>query len=185
MSEHLSREVLQLLADRQLEGEAEKSARRHIEKCAGCASSFSAITKFDNLLRRMPSPVLEKDFADKVLLSLGISPRPSLTFRFLTHAASIIGFFMVVLMGGTIWALLTFARDGEVKGQKMPGAQELETVGTWVNAAYNTSGAWLSRVFSAIQLSQGARVLFILLLMATLVAAGERLASRKRTTSGL
>jgi anti-sigma factor RsiW len=185
MSEHVSRETLQLLADGQLDREAVKSVRRHLEKCAGCAASYGSMTKFNDFMRRMPSPVLEREFADKVLLSLGIPPRPSLTFRFLAHAASIVGFFMVVLMGGTIWALLTFAHDGEVTGQKLPGAREVETVGNWVTSAYASAGVWISRALSTMQISQGARVLFVLLLMATLVAAGERLAGRKRTTSGL
>jgi anti-sigma factor RsiW len=185
MSEHVSPEMLQLLADGHLEGEAAESVRRHLQECAGCAASYGAITKFDRFMRRIPSPVLEKEFADRVLLTLGIPPRPSLTFRFLTHAASIVGFSMVVLMGGAIWAILTFAHEGEVTGEKIPGAQELETVVNWVNAAFATSGAWLSRVLSVMQMSQGAKVLFILLCMAVLVAAGERIAGRKRTTSGL
>jgi predicted anti-sigma-YlaC factor YlaD len=181
MKVHVTREMLQLLADGQLQGDDAQSVKRHLAECTACASAFGAMTRFDRFMRAIPVPAVRNDFTEDLLSRLGIPRRSSLMFRLLGHAASLVAILLVVLMGGSIWALLTFANGGEGVTQEIPGQRLVDDGGKWLTGVYVEFGNWLSRVTGTLPWGQGAKIVVILLFMVTLISVGERRADRKRS----
>jgi hypothetical protein len=181
MTGHISREMLQLLADGQLDKDASASAQRHLTECQECSSSLEEMKSFDRFLRAMPSPVLGRHFTENLLTRLGIERRPSVMFRLLGHAASFVSILLVLLMGGSIWALLAFAGWGKGIDEDLPGQRAVDGAGKWLGDVFVGLGSWMSQVSGFFPGSQAGRIVVILLIIVTLVFVSELLFSRRRS----
>jgi hypothetical protein len=179
MTEHITHEMLQLLADGALYGDAARSVQNHLGECADCSATFATMVKFDRFVRAMPLPVLRREFPQDLLSRLGIRPPTPFLFRIVEHAASVVAVFLVVLMGVTIGALLSLSNGGEGANQELPGQKVLSPAVKWMETAYGEFGDWLSRIVPLVFGSQTAKIVVMLLLMVPLVALVDWLVGRK------
>jgi|WetSurMetagenome_2_1015567.scaffolds.fasta_scaffold196270_2 hypothetical protein len=185
MTEHVTHEVLQLLADGELTGETAQWVQDHIQACASCSATFRMMVKFDRFARAMPVPVVRREFTQDLLSRLGIRQPPSLLFRIVEHAASVVAVFLVVMMGATIWALMSLSNGGDGVNQEFPGQKVFGATGKWLEAAYGGFGDWLSRIVPNVFGGQAAKIAVMLLLMVPLVALVDWLVGRRSTEGEL
>lgn len=185
MSTHVSHEVLQLLADGELTGDAAKAARLHVNKCGSCARFLEAQKQFNRRLRSIPGPRLPQEFTDTVLSGLGIPPRVPFLYRAFEHVASIVAVFVVVAMGGTIWALLSLAAGESDGGQPPPAHRVIDAVEKWFANFTAPVGNWLQSLSLHMPGGLASKVVVMLLLMVTVVAVIDWLIQRKGTASGV
>jgi anti-sigma factor RsiW len=181
MTEHITHEMLQLLADGELSVDAAQSVQNHLRECASCSATFGAMVKFDRFARAMPVPVLRREFAQDLLSRLGIRPPTPFLSRMVEHAASVIAVFLVVFMGATIGALVSLSNEGEGVNQEFPGQKVVSVAVIWMERAYSEFGDWLSRIVPLVFGSQTAKIAVMLLLMVPLVALVDWLVGRKGT----
>jgi anti-sigma factor RsiW len=185
MTEHVTHEVLQLLADGELAGDAAQSVQRHVRECASCSATFGTMAKFDRFVRTMPVPALRREFTRDLISRLGIPPHTPLLFRIFEHAASVVAVILVVMMGATVWALVALADGESGVNQDFPGQRVVNVAGRWLERGYVDFGDWLSRIIPNVFASQAAKVAVMLLLMVPLVAFVDWLIGRKGTAGEL
>ncbi len=182
MTEHVTHELLQLLADRELTGDAAQSVVRHIRECASCSATFGTMVQFDRFARTMPVPVLRREFTRDLISRLGIQPHTPMLFRIFEHAASVVAVLLVVMMGATVWALIALSGGEYGVKQEFPGQRVVNVAGKWLESGYLQFGDWLSRIVPEVFGGQAARIAVMLLLMVPLVALADWLAGRKGTS---
>ena len=185
MTEHFTHEMLQLLADGELTGDAAQSVRRHVRECASCSAAVRTMVKFDRFARTIPVPVLRREFTQDLCSRLGIQPHTPLLFRILEHAASVVAVILVVMMGATVWALIALAGGGYGVNQEFPGQRVVNVAGKWLESGYVEISDWLSRIIPNVFGGQAAKIAVMLLLMVPLVALVDWLVRRKGTAGEL
>ncbi len=185
MTEHVTHEMLQLLADGELTGDTALSVQQHIRECASCSATFGTLVKFDRFARTIPVPVPRREFTQDLFSRLGIQPHTPLLFRIFEHVASVIAVLLVVMMGATVWALIALAGGDFGVHQEFPGQKVVNVAGKWLESGYVEFGDWLSRIIPNVFGGQAAKIAVMLLLMVPLVAVVDWLVGRKGTAGEL
>jgi anti-sigma factor RsiW len=185
MNTHVSHDMLQLLADGELTGDAGTEARAHLKECAACARYFQVQRRFNRRMRNLPGPRLPQEFTESVMASLGIPPRVPLIFRLFEHIASVVAVFVVIAMGGTIWALVAIADGNAVENHPLPAHGVVDAVEGWFRDLTAPAVNWLQQVSLQLPGGLSSTIVVTVLLMATLVAVIDWLIQRNGTASGV
>jgi hypothetical protein len=182
MTDHVSRETLQLMADGELSEEAVRSVRLHVGSCDSCQKAYRSLVQFDRLMRNMPVRSLSQEFTNRVLARLGIQQRTPFLFRVLEHFASLVAVFFVAALGGTVWAVLALSSGQGSGGQSVDYLQPLEAAGTWLTASWSEFAQWMHNALLQLPEAQAVEIFLMIILTAFVVAVIDRVVQRRGMT---
>jgi anti-sigma factor RsiW len=184
MNDHLSPEMLQLLADGELPEDQAVAARVHMTVCPSCASAAQKIQRFDRALRRLPFNRTQPRFTQDVLTQLRILPRAPLAFRILEHAGSAFGVVLVLSVLLVVYVSATSpGRGGELVPEGVAGTV-LQTVKSALDQGLAGFTGWLAHALPQVFGHGAIGISLMLLLMVPAIALIDRLWGRKRVIGG-
>jgi predicted anti-sigma-YlaC factor YlaD len=179
MTDHVSREILQLMADSELPDEAVRTARHHLDHCESCRRKYQSLAHFDRLLRAMSVDSLPGDFANRVLVRLGIQPRAPSLFKVFGHFASLVTVVLVAALGGTVWAVLALPASDGSENQVLGRVQPLDAAGKWMETSWGEFTQWMQRALLLLPQTQAAKIFLMIILTAFVVAVVDRVVQRR------
>jgi hypothetical protein len=176
MNDHLTPDVLQMLADGELAEEQAAAARAHVNVCPSCALDAEKIQRFDRAMRMLPLQRSRRSFTRDVLAQLHVVPGTPLAFRILEHAGSIFGVVLVLSILLAVYVSTTSRGHG---GEGVTGAV-FQKMNLALDQGLAEFSGWLAHAAPQV-FSQGAiGISLMLLLMVPAIALVDRLWGRKR-----
>jgi len=179
MTDHVSRDILQLMADGELPQEVAQTARHHLDSCDSCRRNYQSLVHFDRLVRTMSVDSLPEDFTDRVLSRLGIQPRTPFLFRVLEHFSSLVVAVLVAAMGGTLWAVLALPASDGSGNQVLSRFQPLDAAGKWMETLWGEFTRWMQHALLLLPQTQAAKIFMMIILTAGVVGVIDRVVQRR------
>jgi anti-sigma factor RsiW len=184
MNDHLTPDILQLLADRELPEEQAVAARVHLISCPQCASAAQKIQRFDRVVRRLPLRRSRTRFTQDVLAQLHIVPRAPLAFRILEHAGSVFGVVLVLSILMVVYVSATNPGRGSEGMLEGVSGKVLQSMDSALDQALAAFSGWLADAAPQVFGHGAIEISLMLLIMVPAIALIDRLWGRKRMIGG-
>lgn len=185
MTEHISRETMQLLVDKELPAAEARRALQHLRECPSCATVHATLASFDRTMRRMPVPSTGPQFTRDVLSRLGIPQHVSYLHRAFRNVVLLAGGVFALLVTATIGGLVALADWDAQSPMNLPRFDAVNPVWTWFEGHIGAAGTWLLNIAGQLAGGKEIKTAVALLLMMTAFAAINWFMQRKGSANGL